>query len=89
MFYLIIMSMIIMSNSINQKFCVNCKFFLPDNKNNNFAKCAYFSKINENFLVTGIDNPKEYTYCSIARNNEHLCGKDATKYIRKYKTRFN
>jgi hypothetical protein len=69
-----------------EKFCVNCKHFKPAIISHPvFAKCKLFPKEldnNSDFLVLG--NPKkEYNYCSIARQNENMCGTDGKCYEKK------
>jgi hypothetical protein len=71
------------------KLCVNCKFFakpkllLP----NRFGKCSLFSKEEQNndSLVDGFKKDKtiSYTYCSIARNDVTMCGKEGKLYEEK------
>jgi hypothetical protein len=43
---------------------------------------------NAKYLVTGVDDgPKvlvEYSYCSTARDLDHMCGAEGKKYKRKY-----
>ena len=65
--------------------CIKCKFF----KNNlftdsKFGKCSLYPRSVENndFFVTGIETSKkiEYTYCSVARTFDSMCGKDGKFY---------
>ena len=67
------------------KLCINCKYFITDNDNGKYAKCSLFSKDEGliNYLLNGI-NENEYYYCSIVRGNEKYCGKEGTKYKKKY-----
>jgi hypothetical protein len=79
----------ISANQNTPKFCIDCKFF----KNNffsgsEFGKCSLFPIEKEDyadFLVNGYkkESKKEFTYCSTARNFEHLCGKEGKYYERK------
>ena len=72
------------------KLCINCKFFtnslFTDSK---YGKCSLFTKIEESkadFLVNGIRTRKnkiDYTYCSIARKYDDMCGRNGTKYVDK------
>jgi hypothetical protein len=75
--------LILVSDAIQP--CVKCKFF----KNNfftdsKFGKCSLYPKSVENsdFFVTGIETPKkiEYTYCSVARTFESMCGEEGKFY---------
>jgi hypothetical protein len=81
----------IINNKENINFCKNCKYILPDSffiPNNDFAKCALYNKIknDENYLVTGKIKKEniEYTYCSIARNDENMCGQEGKDFISKF-----
>ena len=76
-------------NNKDIKFCKDCKYFLPNIfiiPNNDFGKCALYSKTvknDENYLVTGKIKKQsiEYSYCSITRNNEDACGKEGKDFI--------
>jgi len=82
------------------KICVNCKFFKNDlifdiASEKRYGKCLAFPIVteeNENdyndFLVTGIKKNKiiEYSYCSIARRSEDMCGKGGKMYKSKKET---
>ena len=93
----VIVSLMILSPfsamQIKPKFCIDCKFFKKDSSissfdNNKYGKCTLFEneRGNDNFLVDGIDNSKkEYTYCSIARKYEDMCGKEGKFYEKKRK----
>jgi hypothetical protein len=85
---IIICSIILPILSLKQtkpKLCVNCKYFIPDNDNGKYAKCSLFQKEDGliNYLVNGI-NENEYYFCSTLRSNKEYCGKEGTKYKRKY-----
>ena len=75
----------------NENLCINCKYIIPDSffiSNNEFAKCLLYNKTlnNDNYLVTGIKMKKqkiEYSYCSISRNNENMCGKEGKDFIKR------
>lgn len=73
-------------NEITPKFCINCKFF--KNRfmiNNIYGKCSLFpiKERNIDYFVTGIEKDFNFYYCSIARNNDDMCGKEGKKYINK------
>lgn len=78
---------IVFSMSSN-KLCINCQYFLKSTSVDNlYAKCTAVPVINENkisYLVTG-NKEKKYYFCSQARSDEELCGKDGKKYRKKYK----
>jgi len=88
-FFLIICSIVLPILSLKKttpKFCINCKFFINsvsiiDNKH---GKCALFPKEENtvNFLVSGVDD-NDYSYCSIARKYDNMCGKEGKKYKKK------
>ena len=67
------------------KFCIDCKHYLQPNLflGNQYGRCDLFTKsdnINaDDFLVNGVKylNTVEYRFCSIARQNDEYCGKDA------------
>ena len=66
-----------MSYLMTPKFCINCMYFVPNEKYLEYSKCAKFP-INENddkFLVTGevLFKNIEYHHCSTARKLDHLC----------------
>jgi len=71
-------------NIIKPKLCINCKYFLINNNNNELSKCSLFPKEidNSNFLVTGIEEEKivDYSYCSTARQFYHMCGNEGKMY---------
>ena len=76
------------SASRSNKFCVNCKFFIPDSfsvpPNQLYAKCAILPKqIEDNgFLVTGKKTvfKQNYNFCSVARKFNNMCGPGGTYY---------
>lgn len=75
------------------KFCVNCKHYIhPENvySSTAYGKCMLFNittiKLDETYLVTGIDNSEvsvEYNYCSNARTMSGMCGVDGKRYEQK------
>ena len=87
-FIFTILSIVILTNSLkmNEKFCVNCKHFIPSiDLIDKYGKCSMFSMDNSKFLVSGNNNDRDFYYCSTARGSNNLCGKNATKYVKKYK----
>ena len=68
---------------INTKICINCKYFISDNRNGIFGKCSFFptSEGKVNLLVTGV-NKDEYYFCSTARDSNDMCGEEG-KYYKK------
>ncbi len=75
------------SGNIRPKLCIDCKFytkhFLTRSK---FGKCTLFTIENSpnSYLVNGNnDNNIEYDYCSIARQFDHMCGKEGKYYEKK------
>ena len=90
---LILFLMILSCNSyeIIPKFCINCKYFIPSELNNNeYGKCSMFKILdqNNNFLITGIKSVKkeDYYYCSTTRDMWHMCGINGRVYEEKLKT---
>jgi len=75
--------------SLKPKLCINCKYFLTDNKLDKFGTCLLFPRIdNQNYLlVNGIDDVKlaDYHYCVTARGSISMCGQDGKEYKRRYK----
>jgi len=69
---------------VKPKLCINCKYFITDNKTGKFGKCSLFpqkeGKIN--VLVNGI-NEEEYRYASIARERNDMCGEEGNMYKKK------
>jgi len=86
--FLIIFHTILSTFSTKPKFCVDCKFFKLDLfSGNKFGKCLLFSKeeIDYNFLVDGSKENKKikYSYCSVARQFDNMCGKEGKLYEKK------
>ena len=76
------------------KFCVNCKYYIrPESSyvgSDVYGKCLLFNittiKLDDTYLVTGIDNSKvsvEYNFCSTARSMSGMCGIDGKRYEQK------
>jgi hypothetical protein len=77
-----------MDQSVKPKLCIQCKHLLPTNRDV-FGRCSLFPResIVANYLVTGMDdksNADHYFYCSTARTNEDMCGKEGIKFQIKY-----
>jgi hypothetical protein len=69
------------------KLCINCKYFITDNKTGKFGKCSLFpKKENDIFnLVNGIHKDNiEYDYCGVSRDIESMCGREGKMYKKKY-----
>lgn len=77
--------MFILTNSmkINEKICINCKHIIKSNSDPKYSKCSLFPLKDSHFLVTGNKTDNEFFYCSTARENNDMCGKNATKYRKK------
>lgn len=58
---------------------------LGEQNKENFGKCTLFPLQQVDFLVSGIKNAENYYYCSLARSWQDMCGKNATRYVKKYK----
>jgi len=76
--------------SYKEKFCFNCKFFIPPNDGDiNYGKCKMFPHAveNNNFLISGVRSESDisYRYCSTARSCDSLCGPYGHYHVRKYK----
>ena len=73
------------TSSSEKKYCVNCKYYVrnPFCKDT-FGKCAAFRKTTDSneidYLISGKEKI-EYKYCSTARENENLCGKEGKMYF--------
>jgi hypothetical protein len=74
------------SVEIKPKFCVNCRYFIPntDGLKTEYGKCSIFPYENSKYLVDGIIRDTEYFTCSTARSCEKLCGKNGNRYKKKY-----
>lgn len=78
---------IISFKQVKPKLCINCKYFIPYNDDNDNAidgKCSFFPKKEGkiNYLISGI-NENEYYYCSTVRGESSMCGEDGVKYKKK------
>jgi hypothetical protein len=73
-------------DSIKPKFCINCKYFVKPSggTSNEFSKCSLFIVESQKYLIDGVHRNSDYKYCSTAREFEGLCGKNATKYKKRY-----
>ena len=70
------------------KFCINCVHCMPkiagtffSYKLYEFAKCRANPKMPE-FLVAA--DPEKLNYCSIARNDDRMCGEKGSKFQAKF-----
>jgi len=85
---LTLFSVFILTSSVdmNLKFCVNCRYFIPntDGLKSEYGKCSVFPYENTKFLVDGIIRDTEFFTCSTARSSEKLCGKNGNRYKKKY-----
>ena len=70
--------------SLEPKFCVTCKHFIPNYKlGNEYGKCYQFPIEKEDtYLITGErkDEPTEYKHCSTARKFNNMCGENGKRY---------
>jgi hypothetical protein len=76
----------LLADSIKPKFCINCKYFVKPSgeTSNEFAKCSLFAIESQKYLIDGVHRHSNYRYCYTAREFDSLCGKNATKYKKKY-----
>jgi hypothetical protein len=79
----------VFANSLEMKpkFCVNCRYFIPNESNNEYGKCSLFVYENSKYLVDGLVRDNDYYACSSARSWSNLCGKEGKKYKKKYTKR--
>ena len=75
---------------IKPKLCIDCKFFRGDFLlGNKFGKCSKFPIEDDyddrDYLVDGIKGNKkiDYTYCSISRKYNHMCGENGNLFEKK------
>ena len=59
------------------KRCIHCRYFIPDDRSGKYGKCSLFPKEEEG-------TKEDYYYCSTARNEKHMCGKEGKLYKKKY-----
>lgn len=77
------------TNPIRPNLCVNCRYFTKEIfMPSKFGKCLVFPRednTSDYFLVNGRkQNTKtDFSYCSTARNLEHMCGKEGKLYEKK------
>lgn len=76
----------LLADSIKPKFCINCKYFVKPSggTSNEFAKCSLFVIESQKYLIDGVHRHSNYRYCYTAREFDSLCGKNATKYKKRY-----
>lgn len=89
-FLLFLFSIISQTDSYKEKFCFNCKYFIPSlTQDVTNGKCKMFPSGTQNsdFLISGVrsDNEFSYRYCSTARSCDTLCGPSGHYHVRKYK----
>lgn len=77
-----------------EKLCVNCQYFSMNknvqnmNMENVFGKCLAFPRTESSeisYLITGNKENNDYNYCSTARRDSEMCGKEGKKYRKRYK----
>ena len=72
---------------LKQKTCSNCKYFKKNYFSvNHLGKCSLFpiDKTNRYLIdVPAIRTDADYTYCSIARESDYMCGKKGDLFIKK------
>ena len=90
LYYLILSPIAADTLKSNTKLCINCKFFKKGVFHTNiYGKCTKFPKEpydNYSLYIDGVvkkKNEVDYSYCSIARKYEDMCGKDAILYEKK------
>jgi len=70
----------ILKHKIKPKICIECKYYTKDFffTFSEFGKCSLFpnEEYTRHFLVNGKNKSKPYTYCSISRSYEHMCGEE-------------
>lgn len=93
MLLLIFLCMFLLADSIKPKLCINCKYFVnPPAGINEYARCSLFLVNSPKFLIDGVHRNQDYRHCYNAREFDDLCGKNATKFKKKYilkKTKIN
>jgi hypothetical protein len=78
----------------NDNFCVDCKYYIPNDfffgllGGKEFGKCKLYYEIKDDeryFRVTGVKKQvkKEYNYCCICRDNDNMCGKQGIQFLNK------
>jgi hypothetical protein len=88
--FLIICSFILpfcVSKEMKTRLCIDCKYFTKDFLNNNkFGKCSLFpiEEYNKCFLVDRVNIQNiRYSFCSIARSRDDMCGEKGKLFIKK------
>jgi hypothetical protein len=83
LFYIVVS---VVSVEIKPKFCINCRYYIPntDGLKPEYGKCSAFPFENSKFMVDGKIRETEFFGCSTARSFEKFCGKAAIKYKKKY-----
>jgi hypothetical protein len=92
MFFYILFTLFVLSSSLKQskpKICIDCKYFIPSTINNKYGRCLAFPNIETKkyILVIGeeanILSDADYNYCTVARDNDNMCGVNGKKYKKK------
>ena len=61
-------------------FCINCKHFISDSMSVKYSKCKMAPIDITQYLVSGNTKDIVFHYCSTARTDDSMCGKNGTKY---------
>jgi hypothetical protein len=72
--WLLLVSFLMVSNTIEVKKCHNCKHFLPSSFKGEFMIGYYHGKCNKFLKEHSITGELEYISIHEARQNEELCG---------------
>lgn len=94
MYFFIFMVATVNSLESKPKYCLNCKYFIPNvnaltaAQNNKLGGCSYFPVKFYDFdcLVTGEKkNPEnKYHFCDTARKFDDMCGEEGRHHKRRY-----
>lgn len=80
---LCIISLFLLVESYEQKFCINCKHFIKQSKYSSpeYGKCLKYPRdiTDTKYLVTGIKDMSNYFFCTTARGTG-MCGPDGKDY---------
>jgi hypothetical protein len=69
----------VFANAFRPKLCIHCKYFIQNQVGPNFGTCMLFPRTE--FHITDKIHVEEYRYCSTARKDEELCGKDGKYFV--------
>ena len=75
------------SRSVKPKLCIHCQYFIPKKGHFDAPKCKALPFENVLELIDGNSIEMQYFSCSVARSYTHLCGKNGSKYRKKYQRR--